>query len=78
MRQDVSIDTAGHMVGKTHLLCPELMIAEMGCASRLNVMIMLKIWMLLPLIQAMKHMKPMFLMGAVARAKRACNKGKSS
>lgn len=44
----------------------------MGCASKLKVIMMEKIWMLLPDIQAMKHMKPICLMGAVARAYSAC------
>jgi len=35
-------------------------------------MIMLKIWMLLPVIHAMKHMTAMFLRGAVALEYKAC------
>ena len=46
--------------------------AVMGADRRLNVIKMLKIWMPLPDIHAMKHMKPTFLTEAVARAKRAC------
>lgn len=48
------------------------MMAEMGDASKLNVMMMEKIWMLLPDIQAMKHMNAMFLTGPVARAYNIC------
>jgi hypothetical protein len=44
----------------------------MGCARREKVMMMEKIWMLLPDIQAMKHMKAMFFTGAVALANNAC------
>jgi hypothetical protein len=55
-----------------HSLCPELRMAEMGVARSEKVMMIEKIWMLLPDIQAMKHMNPMFLMGAVARWYRAC------
>jgi hypothetical protein len=44
----------------------------MGCARREKVMMMEKIWMLFPDIQAMKHMNAMFLTGAVALANKAC------
>jgi hypothetical protein len=44
----------------------------MGLASPLSVMMMLKIWMLLPIIHIMKHMKPTCLNGACAICHSAC------
>ena len=42
---------------------------------RLNVIMMLKIWMELPNIHAMKHIMATLLMGAVARANSAYEGG---
>ncbi len=42
--------------------------AVMGADSRLNVIKMLKIWIPLPDIHAMKHMKPTLLSWEVALA----------
>lgn len=56
----------------SNLLWPDDRMAETGVARSENVMMMEKIWMLLPDIHAMKHMNAMFLIGAYARAYSAC------
>ena len=50
----------------------------MGPVSPVRIMMMLKIWMLLPVMYSMKHINPTCLAVPVARLMRACRReGKS-